>query len=709
MTQVSPSSKKVDDFLSGLSQLSQNKIREDEQRQRELQRSIEELKRLNSTSPAKPDYDELTPVNSLMISDSVPTLKFSRSSGPTEYKSRLDIYEEENPPKLPKRRNIESNEDEDAPKLPRRPESTEPVEENPPPLPTRKFAYSTSDLNINLLQPTGRKGPIPVAKPKQTSNHSFPEFKAKSGSTGGGTIKSFSQIEAEIKNRDVSQTEDSKLKQVPPKPKSKPRISETSVVVDSVAKNDWLSSSIGNKATVHTTQSYAGHVEPLKPTPRPKADWLSSTLHNPKTTVHTSPAKVSVDSPGEHSSGKPGSKPPLPPKIAITSPSKGAAASWLNSAVSKKDLHTHSEVASKPSYIIPKKKNQNVEESEKKTPEYLEKLGKLQKGESLKTPVSKAPLNKYAQEEDTLKNTIANLSSSKKPPPKPLKPPVSKYTQEETDLLKTTLAGLSTSKVPVVRVSKPSVEKYTKNESELLKSTISNLSPNKKPLIPTKPAFNKYEENDSQILRAQMSQLSNKSKLSTKQDNNITEGMYAHSKLKPVAPPLKPKTKPVVEQPPKRATAVEKPKPVSFQDQLSNILRANTVPQLAGASSNGIPTATIISRSNTDPIREKRKDTVGNGKLVHPGKGRAKGPKRKLPKSMQKSQAQSSNSSKKSANVKESDPVSLNPIESSEPKEEETMLAVPKKKPAPTVNKLTKPKPVEGLKPSRNFSGEIFI
>ena len=96
MTQVSPSSKKVDDFLSGLSQLSQNKIREDEQRQRELQRSIEELKRLNSTSPAKPDYDELTPVNSLMISDSVPTLKFSRSSGPTEYKSRLDIYEEEN-------------------------------------------------------------------------------------------------------------------------------------------------------------------------------------------------------------------------------------------------------------------------------------------------------------------------------------------------------------------------------------------------------------------------------------------------------------------------------------------------------------------------------------------------------------------------------------------------------------------------------------
>ena len=132
MTQVSPSNKKVNDFLSSLSQLSQERLREDQQRQRNLQRNIDELQlRLASTSPSK---SSISTTSSTLARSyygySVPVLKFNRSRLTVENtkeqtKHNEKVYEEED--------------EEEAPKLPQRPINHETATKNPPPLPKRKY------------------------------------------------------------------------------------------------------------------------------------------------------------------------------------------------------------------------------------------------------------------------------------------------------------------------------------------------------------------------------------------------------------------------------------------------------------------------------------------------------------------------------------------------------------------------------------------
>ncbi|CUM67642.1 uncharacterized protein PRCAT00005343001 [Priceomyces carsonii] len=64
MANVSPSSGKVDDFLTSLSELSQQRLKEDQERQRRLQRNVDELRlNLAKNSPVKRSREQNTPVS----------------------------------------------------------------------------------------------------------------------------------------------------------------------------------------------------------------------------------------------------------------------------------------------------------------------------------------------------------------------------------------------------------------------------------------------------------------------------------------------------------------------------------------------------------------------------------------------------------------------------------------------------------------------
>lgn len=137
---ASPSARKVDDFLSSLSQLSQDRLHEDQQRQREYQRNIDEL-RLRLASPQKASNNPPSrPVKP-------ETIRLSKAQFLSDLAS-LDA------PPLPQRR-------ENLPALPKRPGNLPP----PPELPRRRqdgvVSYQGDDWGviepeISLMKPVAR-------------------------------------------------------------------------------------------------------------------------------------------------------------------------------------------------------------------------------------------------------------------------------------------------------------------------------------------------------------------------------------------------------------------------------------------------------------------------------------------------------------------------------------------------------------------------
>ncbi|KAL7663767.1 hypothetical protein ABC855_g3570 [[Candida] zeylanoides] len=167
----SPSSSKVDDFLSSLSSLSQQRLSEDSQRQRRLQRSIDELRRCSgSTSPVR---HPPKPQKPLHLAGSAPSLR------------------EETPPPMPPR-----PADEAAPPMPPRPadEAAPPmpprsIDETPPPRPPRPVVPGVSRPEINLVSPVARP------PPRRDADHS----NTASSMSRDRPLRSFSEIESVIK------------------------------------------------------------------------------------------------------------------------------------------------------------------------------------------------------------------------------------------------------------------------------------------------------------------------------------------------------------------------------------------------------------------------------------------------------------------------------------------------------------------------------
>lgn len=190
MTQVS-NSKEVDDFLTSVSELSLERLKEDQKRQRELRRNIEEL-RLNlddapyNGSNYQREAEDLSNRNSPRNHLSSHQLKSRHNEG------NLDSSEEEMPP-LPRRPS------DTVPRLPKRPTIND--TEEAPPLPRRKYHSADNDevsFLVNLVRPVARKQTkVPPPKPsKPLSGLESESITLPKNSSG---FRSFLEVENEIR------------------------------------------------------------------------------------------------------------------------------------------------------------------------------------------------------------------------------------------------------------------------------------------------------------------------------------------------------------------------------------------------------------------------------------------------------------------------------------------------------------------------------
>lgn len=303
MTDVSPSDNKVDTFLSSLSQLSQEKLREDQERQQRLQRNIDELQlRLRSNSPIKSSMSSSNvSLGKSHYGYNIPDLKFNRSKmAEKEVPKQEEQGGEEDGPALPKRPAKYDTDDKAPPPLPRRKykeQKQEDEEDDAPALPKRKTAKEEEDApamprrknqveEINLLNPVARKSSFPMPKqtPAKPAKPTSVKPELETARPTVGQHRSFRDIENLIKSGDTTQkttptpipastpasasaSTSSLTKQAPP-PRPRPRpppknLLEPIKVQQPAApstpvkpvKSDWLTSLASAKTTTSTPQS----------------------------------------------------------------------------------------------------------------------------------------------------------------------------------------------------------------------------------------------------------------------------------------------------------------------------------------------------------------------------------------------------------------------------------------------------------------------
>lgn len=695
MTEISPSSKKVDDFLSSISELSQERLREDQKRQRDLQRNIDDLRlRLNSSSPTKgSSYQQPVSYSSTRGHGDIPLLKFNRSGklSSDHFSTNMKNLDEDSPPEMPQRPSsvvrqyMGTRIDDIPPPMPRRPANAD--EELPPPMPPRrdekrsgppkpsKPSGMSSKFDVELINPVPMK-----VKPELRLKQDFkePSNKLKTPSAYGHKYRSFIELENDIK-------------------KGSDLDSNTKDMVDDIF-------SVNSKTNPKPIKPIKSDKLSTKPNVKDKGERTPNIVPKPTYLNALSATKYHSDSPLVQS---------------------------VSSGTKQRFIPDHNE----PSDVSIIK--QTSPQREKKPNSWLESA--IKKSDILESPV-KATNN---QKDFSVKNTkpleiglLATRKSSERrrsdfnTPPKPPKPSLEKYTRTENELLKAQMQKLSSSKNKAAppKPAKPSISKYEEQDTGILKAQMQKLSHDKNPPPkPSKPSPKKYQEEDNAILISQMKKLGKKSSPSITRDSTEAnpEGLTALAKLKPVKPALLSLSKTAPSNPipepirklesmktsdrsltssasPERPVATKPPSssdlnvsepsksPASFQDQLSSIIRASTVPNVRATKP-----ASNIPRANTLPLREEATNAT-QSKLTHPNKGRSKGPKRRLPKKIANNVSTNekaggasgpSNTCQKSTQIND----------------------FKQKKIPPPINKASKQKALDNLKPSRNFSGELFI
>lgn len=157
MANVSPSSQKVDDFLASLSQLSQERLKDNQNRQRRLQKDIDELRSTSGSTEYSLPRSLGRVSAQLVLSHGIRELTFNRSARGLFYEKWKDVA-----PELPKRPEFTSASPEiksptvrDRPIKPVKPVSIS-TPETPPHLPLRPLE-TTETVKINLLRPVARR------------------------------------------------------------------------------------------------------------------------------------------------------------------------------------------------------------------------------------------------------------------------------------------------------------------------------------------------------------------------------------------------------------------------------------------------------------------------------------------------------------------------------------------------------------------------
>ncbi|EGW32346.1 uncharacterized protein SPAPADRAFT_50910 [Spathaspora passalidarum NRRL Y-27907] len=764
---TSPSQKKVDDFLSSLSQLSQDRIKQDQQRQRDLQRNIDDLRHSRTPSPVKGVAS--TSKSSYPID--IPELKFNRGVQELNLNLLTPVARkhEKTPPVVKPKPNITPavlpraekgsgmrsfGQMEQLIKQGTTPEgvyASDPAERtepavggtkvsSPPPLqatPRGQWRNTSIPTQPPEKEEERRKEkeeeddddekppppPIRTVKPTYLSSATQPpKVPSKSPSLAPKPGKK-DWLTSTLDNSKTKAT--SSASDIPRPPAKSPTISQTP---KPPAKKDWLSSTLDNsKTTVTPTDT------PKVPTKSPtlsqisksptKKNWLTSTLDNSKTTITLSTSE-SPPSPPKHksdwlsslahsktttstpqSSESKASPPPVAKKptswissavksesskslaqIANPSPERKISTkkgNWIDSAV-RRTNGVQRELPEKPAYLsnIPKSKSTKVleEPEQEKEPEFIARRETVLRKTPVPPPVPKKIASSAEKVVEFKTAKLRSASPEKSSTPEsaelsefhsklnklrsqsPERKPVEKSSEEKEFLVKFKTVK-STAPPPPLKPKPAAV--YNAPPAEFQKrfdQVVAN-----GPKVSLKPtAKNEYARKDAEALQAQLKSLSKPAKPAKGQNS------YANKDAEVIQNQLSRLAKPEPAEPAKAET---------FESKLNGLLsRVNSAPATPPA-----PSPAGIRRVKTEPANDSPKTEA---KLSHPGKGRSKGPKRRLPKSLATSGA---------------------PPQKQQEQQEQQPIDISIKKPAPPINKHSKPKPVGELKPSRDFSGELFI
>lgn len=695
MTPASKSDPVVDDFLKSLSQLSQERLREDQQRQRDLQRNIDVLRlKLGGTFPVKRGSQSAASSSSSSYSDlGISLLKFNRSINSQNIlrSETSDKSDDESVPALPRRR----DESEVAPKYPARPNSI--GYKSKPPLPTRRdilgkklppskpikslLLKEDTSFDVELMQPVARKHNYTEKKSnlpsESSSNYSggiyYDDNKV------GKKQKSFFDLEKDIKTSAISATFDSRLsvlhdkvdhqddnRDTPTRPKLTPKLESLAKSTSSIPgltpkpKNpppdvlpkpktiDWLTSLNNSSSAMSTPQPHT----PKKPS------YLQSRVDSTTQDMNSVSKSSNNDSPAQ-SNKKP--------------------TTWIDSAIKKSDSHNKFDDL-KPSYQIPKRSSEHQINNIEEEPELLVKF----KNKSAPALPPKIPLklSKNGDRPEQINEYLTklkfiNTGSSFNTPLKP-----KKYSSTADIELK--------SPTKDIKINKPKSE-YQEKDTEELRKQLSKLSTS--PSKITRPSIKKYEAQDTEELKSQLHKLGSKKVGGTNnyKEEVKPEGLVALGKLKPTKPKkletLKKEETKVRDK--KDVIKVDDKKPdEKDQIQKKNISELDFKSQLSSILK---PGSAVITPRNSELDRKMRiqySEAGSESKLTHYNKSRAKGPKRRLPKSKTKADT----SAREDAIAETA---------------RNTGSSVSRSR-KPYINKQSKPRPEVPIKP-RVFSGEVFI
>lgn len=351
---------------------------------------------------------------------------------------------------------------------------------------------------------------------------------------------------------------------------------------------------------------------------------------------------------------------------------------------------------------------------------------------------SGVPKISFSPQPATSAKPLAANNDDQKPPkpavgPKPAKSPVEKKSISSesspssslsVSSKKTTICSEPTIKPP--RPAKPSFKTYDAMDTEELKNHRLRLSPTKAPTTTAKPTKTFNQEPDG-LLHGQIEKLGGNKKVPPGRpikpisvQTKEPEALSALSKLKPTKPPPeKPRAKPeaiekleklkarktgpqgttpspvsdAVKDKAELNNKVEPPKAANFHDHLSSLLRPSTEPLMSTGKTTSPPMAKPIKRSLTFSAQPKN--------LEHVTKSRAKGPKRRLPKSVAASDKPMKNSTVPAQ--------ALDAEKGLAPQTKAPMGQIEKSAPVTSARPQKKvPPPIKAKKPdikSRNISG----
>ncbi|CAH6718547.1 hypothetical protein CLIB1444_01S09164 [[Candida] jaroonii] len=575
MADISPNTKKVNDFLSSLSKMSQDRLSEDHQIGRDLDRDIESLR----GNGKRYHY----------LSDGTP-IEYSLSEDQTSRKSPLTLGDE-SPPKMP-RRPIEQP----PPSLPRRKYLDD---EDGPPLPQRKVSGSKpikpakpsftkaneKDFEVNLVQPVARTS-APIVKKKEidiAEKYGLKKFTPTTSAALTGH-RSFADIESSIRNGNSGKTEEPPSK--PPKP----------------AKS-WLNSSIQASKPYHETDAPKPNSDIAKLVKSPKKDTAFdiNDIHRDKNSNSWIDSVVSK-SPQRGIEAKAHQTKPQPIEFTKKTENGNSEIKIKPEVKNKPEIKTKPEIKGKPEIKTkPEIKNSEIKaKSETQKPQIKAKPAITPKTQfNIQKPTYKE------QDNELLLAQLSKLKSRKSPPP-----PVKDFKKLDVEPLKTTLGRLSPTKV---MEDKSNLSNYKQADNDLLNRQLNKIK--EKPVVKSKPMIDQKSIDKPAIDQKPVIDKPKGGK--PKEDKQLRE---THTKI----PTIRNKPPAI-----KKSTPEIKPKPTNdsqssltsldFKSQLSSILRSNTEPTTSSPSMQ-------IQRSNTEPEKSQ-------SKLTHPNKSRSKGPKRRLPKS----------------------------------------------------------------------------